>query len=237
MQTVLFQMDDLFCQIYTTAVYLVYDYYPWVSVLNSVDRLINLKYPTSFKCLKKFKYQVLMLTIIFIIMILIETPRFILVRYSFDDAFPCQINNTEIGFYMNLNHFFISNFIPFCIMLVSSSSIIHYFRTKRSRLMQNLQNYKKEKDFIKNIIFMDVWIIMLYTPLSIMRFIIYLFGVNSIDPNIWRLIFDVAVLLTIMETSCNFFIYYFCNKRFKKYFLSMFQCQCRNFTKHNNQNH
>ena len=55
----------IFCQIHEFLMYTFYDFYPWISVLDSIDRLLSFKYSGKFKFIKKYKYQVLAISFLF----------------------------------------------------------------------------------------------------------------------------------------------------------------------------
>ena len=145
----------LFCQVYTFLTYFAYCFYSWVSVVNSIDRLLTLKYPRRFSWFQKFKYQALTLTIIATILILINIPRAVYVRKS--DKIMCAIKDNQIGFMLNLVNLIISNILPFFIMLLSTCILLHYFISHKFRLNQLIVNYKREREFVKNVIFICIF--------------------------------------------------------------------------------
>ena len=55
----------IICQIHEFLMYTFYDFYPWISVLDSIDRLLSFKYSGKFKFIKKYKYQVLAISFLF----------------------------------------------------------------------------------------------------------------------------------------------------------------------------
>ena len=117
--------------------------------------------------------------------------------------------------------------IPFFIMFLSTCIILHYLITQRRRLQRNNTNYRREKDFAKSVLSMDLWFLICYTPYCIFCFLRYTQVYNDVNnDDLWRLAFNSTAIFAIVETSCNFFIYYFCNALFKEYFLSMICC-CR----------
>jgi hypothetical protein len=208
----------LFCQVYTYLVYFAYSFYAWVSVVNSIDRVISIKYP-RFKCFKKFKYQKLIISITAITLLLINIPRAIYVQTS-NQVF-CAIQDIQTGFIINIINLIVSNVLPFLIMLLSTILLLHYLVTQKSKLRQNIVNYKREKEFVKNVLVMDVWFIVLYSPYCIMGFLLFTLDFSKIDSEMWQTGFTIAILLGYFETTCNFFVYFFCNKLFRNYFLSI----------------
>ena len=154
---------------------------------------------------------------------LINVPNFIFDELS--NVTLCSINDVEIGFYVYLANLIISTIIPFFIMFLSTCIILHCLITQRRRLQRNNTNYRREKDFAKSVLSMDLWFLICYTPYCIFCFLRYTQVYNDVNnDDLWRLAFNSTAILAIVETSCNFFIYYFCNALFKEYFLSMICC-------------
>ncbi len=214
----------IYCQIYNLLTFALFQLYPWISVLNSIDRLLSLKYPTKLKFMKELKFQILAITCLFCSFLLLSVPRFLYNTKS--NLTICAISNPQAGFYMSLENLIVSNLTPFFIMILSTCLVVHYFITQKRRLEQNRINYKREKGFMKSVLTMDVWFILCYTPSCVTQFLQFTLDFTNIDENIWKLIYDVSGILIFLETSCNIFVYLCCNKLFRNYFYSMFSC-CR----------
>jgi hypothetical protein len=204
----------------------LYHFFPWINVLNSVDRYLTLKYLERFQFIKKFKYQVLALFIIFLIILLINIPVYLNVDKT-DNGTYCDFPDKQIGFYFFFFNLIISCVIPFSLMIVSTFLLLHFFITQKIRLAQNRRNYKREKDFIKSVLILDLWFLICYSPFCIMSFLANSLDFNYVDNDTWILAFDISVVLAMAETSCNFFIYLSSNKLFRDYFFSIILCRVR----------
>ena len=210
----------LFCQIFTYLSFFLYDLYSWVSAINSIDRVFSLKYGSKFKFLKKFKYQALGIASISAILSLTNIPHFI-----YDDLSNitlCTIKDMQIGFYIILSNLILSAILPFLTMLFSTLLIIHHLITQKKILYHHkIIDYKREKNFIKSILIMDLWLLTSYFPLRLLVLLRHTSLLNHISEDVYRLLFHIFGLMVIIEASCNFFVYYFSNKLFKNYFHSI----------------
>jgi hypothetical protein len=213
---------SMFCKILTYIFYTIFDFYPWISVLNSIDRILSLKYERRYKFIKKLKYQLLALFSILFIMLLINIPRIF-----YDDVSHltmCSIDDIEKGFYIYLSHLIISNLLPSLIMIFCTCFIVYHLVIKKKRTCPKITNYNREKNFVKSVLTMDLWFFICVTPHTVITFLHYTdVYVNMNNDDLWKLLFDICVILTSIETSFKFFVYYFCNSQFREYFLSMFR--------------
>jgi hypothetical protein len=152
-------------------------------------------------------------------------------NYLYDDLSNltlCTINDREIGFIVYLANFLIATAIPFLIMLLSTCIILNYLITQKIILEQNHFDFSREKNFIKSVLTMDLWFLICYTPFCVFCVLRYTHVyIETNNDELWRLIFDLFALLALAGVSCNFFVYYFCNRLFREYFLSMIG-RCRN---------
>jgi hypothetical protein len=211
----------LFCQIYTFLIYFAYSFYSWVNVVNSVDRLLTIKYPRRFEWFKRFKYQLLILIVIALILFLINIPRTLFIKQS--DQIVCVIKDNQIGFLLNLVNLIISNILPFIIILFSTAILLYYLFTQKFKLHQLIVNYKREKEFVKNVFAMDIWFIIFFSPYCIMGFLLFTLNSSIIQSKLWETAFNCGIFLSYLEATCNFFVYFCCNNLFRSYFLSMFK--------------
>jgi hypothetical protein len=53
-----------YCKISYYLLYFTYSTYPWISVVNSIDRYLSIKYLSKFQFRKETKYQILILLIV-----------------------------------------------------------------------------------------------------------------------------------------------------------------------------
>jgi hypothetical protein len=209
----------IYCQIREFFGFTIYHCYPWVCVLNSVDRLLSVKYQRKFKFIKLFKYQFLAILLIFFSSALINVPRFLYAGFSNNSV--CALNSIQIGIFLSIENLLLSNIIPFFIMILTTFSSVHYMITKKRRLQLNLVNYRREKDFVKNVAIMDLWFLVGFLTFSISVLYQYLYNYPIYDENNSKILVQVSECLMFSEVSFNFFVYLSCNKQFRNYALSM----------------
>ena len=70
-------VNDTYCKIYIYLCTIGYDSFPWVNAINSIDRLLSLKYPHKFIFRKKFRNQALVLSSIFLIAIVTDVTQLV----------------------------------------------------------------------------------------------------------------------------------------------------------------
>ena len=219
-------VPDVFCKIFLYTMYTAYNFHPWVGVLNSIDRLLALKYQNEFTLIHKFKFQALVVISILVVLMTVNVPFIFYAEVA--NITQCTVTNIQAGFYINLASLIISILIPFSIMISTTFLIFHFMVTQKKKLNENAQNFEREKGFIKSVLTMDVWFLICYTPLSVMCFLQFTLNINNINPNLWQLLYQISYVMCIIEATFNFFVYFFCNKLFRSYFLSMLACCCRN---------
>jgi hypothetical protein len=218
----------IYCQFHAISVYIMYGLYPWISVLNSIDRFFSLRFPGRFKFKNQLKYQLLAVFLLFVSSTLINIPRFIYVGFS--NVTVCYLNDFQIGFYMSVSNVILSNLIPVLIMLLSTTLNLHYMINQTKRLQQRLLNYHREKDFVKSILTMDLWFFFCFAPLSFSDLYEFVYGsLDKINENNLQIFKTVTQILIFIGNGFNFFVYFSCNKQFRKYFLSMI-CRRRNIS-------
>jgi hypothetical protein len=220
-----------YCKIFTWLLYVAYNFYPWMNVLNSIDRLITLKYRYRFKYMKKFKYQILAIMAVLFAIIFTSLPTLINIKKSNETW--CIVDDIQVGLYIYLSNMLISNLIPFFLLALSTCLIVHYLKTQKRRLQLNVKNYKREKDYIKTLFAMDICFFICYSPLCVMQFLMFVFEIDYLKNDTLNFVFDLTIALAMVQNSCNFLVYFSSNKLFKRYFISMIEL-CRR-TESNNQ--
>ena len=215
----------IICKLYQYLSYMAYQFSIWIIVLSSVDRYLAVKFPTKFKIRNKFKYQAIAMVTIFVILLLIDIPYLMYYDiYGDSNETYCGYNpeSISLGFYMDLLNSFISSIVPFIIIMLTTALIAHHLITKKLKLQQNRKNFEKELQFVKIIGAMDLFYLACTIPFCVLTVTYDALGINYFG----RLEFNIVNFLTYVYSSCEFFIYFSCNKLFRTYFLSMIGC-CR----------
>ena len=215
---------QIFCKLVEYISYIIYSMYPWLNALNSVDRLLAFKYSTRFLLRKKFKFQALAASSMLFISFITNSPFFIFFESS--NVSTCVIPNHFTSLYVYSVFLTIVDIIPFSIMIISTSSILQHLISNKRRLQRsnNSVNFKREAQFAKSIFVMDVWQLVCVVPFSIVNLIQASLEINGKHYDYWLLLHDSLYFLLIIQTSCNFFVFIFCNNLFRKEFCSLFSC-------------
>ena len=213
------------CKIYLYFGFVGYHIYPWINVLNSIDRLFSLKYPTKFKFRKQFKYHGIAIALIIFIVFSINVPYIIYeVRNKNGTDFKCKINNDLVALIITSVGFLWSICLPCCIMIASTLIITDFLIKQKRRMRQNTVNYKREKEFVKSTLSMDLWFIICYSPLAVTDLLQYILSEDQLKSNVYKYIRNLSAVLGMMELTCNTYVLLLCNKVFRNHFKLKFCC-------------
>jgi hypothetical protein len=234
---------NIYCKTYFYFGNILLQFNPWINVLNSIDRLFSLKYPTKFLIRKQFKYHIILIFIIVLIAFLINIPFIIYegknVNYISSD-FHCSIENELASYLISGTNFIISCLVPFCIMLTSTTLIIQYLVQQKKIVIptsvtsQQRSNSKREKEFAKSTLTMDLWFFICYSPLNIADVMQYILNEEELNSSLYRNLRVLASVLSFIEVSCSTYVLLLCNKVFRNEFKfkickCFFQNQVRTF--------
>ena len=208
-----------YCKIFIYFVYIGYNFYPWIHVLNSFDRLLFIKFLNRFKRFRTKKFQFIALIVIFTVFCLTNVS-YILFETSSNQT-VCTLIDRSLGFYISLGNLLISDLIPFCLIVLSTSiNFQHMMMNKNLTTILAKRKYRREKWFLKSVLSMDVWFLLGYLPYSLLTFLTYA-NVFDEENQFWPFSHDLSILIVILETSCNFFVLLICNRLFRIYFKNM----------------
>jgi hypothetical protein len=112
--------------------------------------------------------------------------------------------------------------------MVSSTILIsnHLINHKR-KLKQNLVNYKREVEFIKSTLSMDLYFMISGSPLRILDFLQYVLNDKTKNSDVWSISRNIAMVLTYLDICCHFLVLLLFNKLFRNKFKSIICC-CKN---------
>ena len=168
-------VSNLYCKMVIYTTYVFYYSYPWIYVLNSVDRLISLKYPFKFQLRKKFKTQALTIGSILLVFTFSNVTYLVYEeRGLINGTFLCSVNDRKIAIIITGVNFIFSNFISSCIIVTITCLLANYLITQKQVIQEERSNFKREIQFIKCILTMDIWFIITYTPFTITDLIQYM---------------------------------------------------------------
>ena len=151
---------SIWCKSYVYLTNLVCEFSLWINVVSSIDRLISFKYPKRFSFLKTFKYQFLILFILFLILLLLNIPFIVYLdvreieNYTYCTYDPL---NMSIGFYLDIFNSLLTTLIPAFILILSASLIGHDLIKNKKKLNSGRKNLKKELHFLKTMFAMNTF--------------------------------------------------------------------------------
>jgi hypothetical protein len=219
------------CKIFTYITFVLSEISPWMITLGSLDRLISVKYFRRFQFRNKLKYQIgIVLTIVISIAILnLPILLYITIGLNRANQTKCvlEIHNFYIGQYLIIKTDFISLFVPFVLMLISTITISQYMIANKKKMSINKTKFQKELQYVKTVVSMDFFFFITNAP-AIFKGIIQLIVFLSVAyppllNDIWfRLIADTLLAIYF---AADFFVYFACNKLFRKYFKTMIRCK------------
>jgi hypothetical protein len=185
------------------------------NVLVSIDTLVIVKYSRRFQFRKKYKNQMLIELIIFLVSCMISLP-FIFYMILKDGL--CSGLTFDISFYINLYYSTVSIILPvIIIVLVSTITFIHLKKTQK-RI--NPKKFKKSKSLLKITLGLNSLFFISNFPPFVVGMIFNLSNNNMPD-----LIYNFLALLSYIYYSCDFFIYMVANRLFRDTCFSYFKCK------------
>ena len=199
------------CKIIVYLVNFAYSTNPWFILLSTFDRFLHVYYPHKFKFRNRLNFQLTQIALIIILMLIINLPFY----FYFD--LSGSLNETSCGYVENIEMIgFIAVLLPFILMILSTVLIANKLIGKKIDQTNRIK-HKNEKQFIKILISMDLFFLICNLPSCIYILTSDLMSINYFGTFTYILVND----LTLVYNSFSFFVYFFCNKLFKRYFLSM----------------
>jgi hypothetical protein len=145
-------------------VFLFYDFSGWIVVISLLDRFVSVKYPKKFKFRSSFKYQAIIVSLIFLILILIHVPFYLFYDvYGSNETSSCTVDNIYTSYYLNLLSFLVGIMLPFLIMIVLTILTGHHL-VKGKRKLAKSKSLIKEKKLIKMTVFISSVFFILNLP-------------------------------------------------------------------------
>ena len=184
----------------------------WVIVWSGIDRYISVKYPKRYPFRDNLKFQILIVLIMIIIGMLINIPYAIQVDLI---SQSCQVVDFSLAFYQSISITLLSTFIPGILMIVFTVLIFKILANQKSKLHQD---HRKENSFLKVLVSLYILFLISYMPYCICAIISYIWKITFVG----SVLYQVTNYLGSVYTSFDFFIYFFSNRLFRQYCLSIF---------------
>ena len=212
----------LACKLLQYIAYVLFSLYPWISTLNSVDRLLAINFRSQFKFRKELKFQALAVGCIVFAALLANIPY--LIYIDLDNNSNCVLQDDLVAFYIYLGYIIGSDVIPFFIRILCTVFTVMFLIRSKRKVYRLKPSYKRETTLLKSVLTMDIWFLICYTPVIVIDLIQHKYSIRSATEPFWLLLHDTLAMLPMVQASCNFFIFLLCNKLFKKQFYSLMKC-------------
>ena len=191
----------------------------WLLVLNSIDRLVSIKYSKRFLFKNKLKFQITVVSIIFLIFGCLNIQYLIYQDVVIFDKNNITLSYCEsVGYNINVYTIFIAFviqvIIPFIIQIIISILLGYYIIKMKKKLDKS---YQKEVKFVVTIISMDTFNLLTCVPYFLFGFIFFFFPkLNSV-----RFLIVIDALQSVYY-STQMFVFLICNRLFRAQFLYSF---------------
>ena len=212
---------DIMCKLYGFLPNLINEYSTWIIVLSSIDRLLAVRYPLKFDFRKEFKYQALIMLILFILLVLINLPYWFFLLIQPEYGLCLTVFDLSIYTYLNVSVAVYQVFLPFGLMVIINSITVYtLMRSQVERTTTNgikSKKFAKQKKLLRTLIGMNLLFLFTNFPSRILYFM------N--EYKVSTEVIDSLYLLRFVYFSFDFFVIFFSNYLFRKYCLSIFVCK------------
>ena len=211
------------CKIFRFFAYLPYQFSAWMICVSSVDRFLSVKYPYRFKIRNKLRFQVSIVSVVFIGLISVDLP------YAFYNKINTSNNislcsyddeSVKIGFYLDILNGLTTLVVPFIVMVISTILITHQLIKLKKGLDKNRKEFDREMKFAKVALSMDLWFVLCTLP----YFLLTIISDATNDTSYRRNTIHGFAFLTNCFSSLNFMVFILCNQLFRNYFIKIFNC-------------
>lgn len=213
--------NKLACQISYFLFNTTQEFTAYINVVCSIDTYFMVKFPTDYQFRKKIKFQVILLSIIFLVLCLLNVPRYIYM--TIEPYFGCTSSNLQIESYLTIANFCIQTLIPVILIIIFSCLTFYELVIKKRRLNRNAV-LKNEKNLFRTSMGFNAFFFTCNLPISI---IFALSFFSNIKIPCTSLIYDISTLIQAVYYSFDIFIYIASNRIFREYFQSKMACPCR----------
>jgi hypothetical protein len=133
----------------------------WLLILSSLDTFLVVKYPTKFKYLNNFKFQMLIILILFISFCALYS--FYWIYLTVDTESGCVVVSSINAFYLNLVVVIVALVIPFLLKFIIT--ILTFLWLRKNQINGN--NFKRAKKLFKISVGLDFLFLISNLPVCI----------------------------------------------------------------------
>jgi hypothetical protein len=219
MAPIIFDLNIINCKINTVLIVIFPEIKSWVLAICSLDRFISFIAPSKLLLKNNFKFQVSLLAFVIIFFGILTFPYGYYMNISENEnetvcSVPQDKELTWVFEYFKIEYFFFRTIFPFTIIIITSI-IIGWRMYRRKALLSQNPNRKREEQFIKSLIAMDLSFIIFRLPLIFYILITYK-GETSVAFDLNYTIFNA---ISSLNAVISVFIFLSFNKKFHELFL------------------
>ena len=231
---------DLSCQIYSYIWCIVRGSSPWVLVVVTLDRVINLAKPYQASSISNVKNVKYVLLSIFICICVCYAPVLMYIVSYFDSVFDNNNANARLVLYANCAAVFLPSFkkfdmsihciLPFILMCIGNTSIIilFYHTIKHRRSMKQTDHDNSDQNRLLSLTTLLLTTSCIYLVLTL-PYVIYMGCSGYLSSGSERLFYTCAFCFEYINNSINFLLYCITSKQFRDIFMTMItgiKCVC-----------
>lgn len=193
----------------------------WLLVYISYDRAISTVYPGKYLIFKTTNFKlcfiliIILFNLVFYIPIILYHEKISLtnITNTYMDGFECYFNDLETAFVVVNMDLLNSTLLPFFLMTISSSLIIHKLIKIRTKVLRKgkdkMKKIRKDIRFSVTTILLNFMFFILNFPICLIQFVpSYLYCL-------------LALYLYYTSYAINFYVFFFFNSIFRREFLHM----------------
>ena len=215
-------LNEFACQMCSFLVNHLRNYIAWIEVVISIDRYVSIMHPHNFRFRDQLNFQLPILILIFLISGVVYSPYYLFsglynnleqnTNYTY-----CNIIDLVAQLWVPWGDLIISTGIPFIIMLFTTCRVGIY-------LVKNKNNIKSKKELklFKILLGMNSFFFLFYLQWLILQLVYQVSPPGSLYiQQIIQIWYSLSQFINATYCSVTFFVHIFCNKKFRKYFISM----------------
>ena len=224
----LYEKNTVSCKSVWYTIASIFNFCAYIPMIVSIDRYVAVCHSHKFQIRKKLSFQFIILFIFFVISALLAAPLSI-----FYDAFSdgnstfCAPTSPTIIFYVDLYNMIFTFVVSFIIMVTTAILITKQRLITRKRLNSDAKRAKKDNILTKTMFGTNLFFLIVIAPVFLSVLYSDYQMMNSTDLWTASFIYDIANAVSLIHNSFSFFVYFICNKIFRKKFLEMIHVRKR----------
>jgi hypothetical protein len=210
--------ETISCQIFGGFMMIMVQIQSWIYTLRSLDRCITTLQPFKFLFKNKLKFQLAMISIVSFILICLSIPVLhFFEKQESENVTTCESKYLWSFIYFKYQFALFRLVLPFIITIFASILTIYKLITSKFRLkVRDWDNMKREYDFARSLIIMDLLFVVFRIPSSLNV------GIKDNMSFLYTFLYSVFVLLGALHSVFVFWIFIAFNKVYRNLFKEIF---------------